>query len=176
MAFPAALLSDLYRHMEWADATVWSVVRALPAAGGDQRLKVLLYHIHNVQHAFLSVWRGEPPRYREAEEFASLAEIESWAREYYPRASAEVAAMRDDALAQVVTLPWAGMLTEYLGHPPADTTLGETVFQVTSHTTYHRGQINARIREIGGEPPLVDYIAWIWMGRPAPVWQAPRQA
>jgi uncharacterized damage-inducible protein DinB len=38
------------------------------------------------------------------------------------------------------------------------------------HTVYHRGQVNARVRALGGEPPLVDYIAWLWLGRPAPEW------
>ena len=44
--------------------------------------------------------------------------------------------------------------------------------QVASHSTYHRGQVNARLREVGGTPPLVDYIAWIWFGRPAPNWSS----
>jgi len=34
----------------------------------------------------------------------------------------------------------------------------------------HRGQVAARLREIGGEPPLVDFIAWVRLGRPEPVW------
>jgi uncharacterized damage-inducible protein DinB len=51
-------------------------------------------------------------------------------------------------------------------------TLAETMLQVASHSTYHRGQVNARLRELAGEPPLVDYIAWIWFGRPAPEWNA----
>jgi uncharacterized damage-inducible protein DinB len=46
------------------------------------------------------------------------------------------------------------------------------MIQVATHSTYHRGQVNARLREVGGEPPLVDYIAWIWFGRPAPEWSA----
>jgi uncharacterized damage-inducible protein DinB len=46
----------------------------------------------------------------------------------------------------------------------------ETMRQVASRSTYHRGQVNARLRELDGEPPLVDYIAWIWFGRPAPDW------
>jgi hypothetical protein len=28
-------------------------------------------------------------------------------------------------------------------------------------------QVNTRIRELGGTPPLVDFIAWIWAGKPA---------
>ena len=42
--------------------------------------------------------------------------------------------------------------------------------QVALHSTYHRGQINARIRELGGEPPLTDFIAWVWAGKPQPSW------
>jgi uncharacterized damage-inducible protein DinB len=49
-------------------------------------------------------------------------------------------------------------------------TLGESVFQVITHTAYHRGQISTRIREIGGEPPLIDFLYWVWAGRPAPGW------
>jgi uncharacterized damage-inducible protein DinB len=40
------------------------------------------------------------------------------------------------------------------------------------HSTYHRGQVNARLRELGIEPPLTDYIAWIWFGRPEAEWPA----
>lgn len=48
-----------------------------------------------------------------------------------------------------------------------DAKLKEKLHQVS---TYHRGQANSRLRELGGKPPLVDYIAWIWFGRPAPRW------
>jgi hypothetical protein len=26
--------------------------------------------------------------------------------------------------------------------------------------------VNARLRELGAEPPLTDFIAWIWFGKP----------
>ena len=38
------------------------------------------------------------------------------------------------------------------------------------HSTYHRGQVNVRLRELGGEPQLVDFIAWVWEGKPRAVW------
>ncbi len=37
--------------------------------------------------------------------------------------------------------------------------------------TGDRGQNATRLRELGGEPPLTDYIAWLWKGRPAPDWE-----
>jgi uncharacterized damage-inducible protein DinB len=67
-----------------------------------------------------------------------------------------------------VVMPWAEEAARQRGMTPRRPTLAETVFQVTSHSTYHRGQVNARLRAVGGEPPLVDYIAWIWFGRPEP--------
>jgi uncharacterized damage-inducible protein DinB len=57
-----------------------------------------------------------------------------------------------------------------LGRRPEPTTIGETALQVVFHSTYHRGQINARLRTVGVESSLVDYIAWVWLGRPEPEW------
>ena len=45
------------------------------------------------------------------------------------------------------------------------------MLQIPLHSLYHRGQVNARLREVGGEPPTVDYIAWMWLGRPAAEWE-----
>ena len=39
--------------------------------------------------------------------------------------------------------------------------------QVVLHTQHHRGQVCARLRDAGGEPPTVDFIVWLWEGRPA---------
>jgi len=66
-----------------------------------------------------------------------------------------------------IDIPWA---KRYAKEEAAAATLGDTLLQVPMHSTYHRGQVNARIRELGGEPPLVDYIVWVWLGRPAAEW------
>ena len=64
--------------------------------------------------------------------------------------------------------PWAEQLMEALGQVhPVD--VRQALLQIASHSTYHRGQINTRIRELGGEPPLVDYVAWVWAGMPGPI-------
>ena len=51
-------LNDLFRHMEWADASVWRAVLASDAARADTKLRELFYHVHMVQRAFLRVWQG----------------------------------------------------------------------------------------------------------------------
>ncbi|MBI3654505.1 MAG: DinB family protein [Acidobacteria bacterium] len=161
----------LYQHMEWADATVWKAVLASANAQSDTKLRDYLYHLHMVQRAFLRIWRNEP-RDTPFPTFEDAPSLMSWARAYYTEAFAHLATLNDEQLAQPMIMPWAAMVEQRLGRPPEATTIGDTALQVTLHTLYHRGQVNARLREIGSEPPLVDYIAWVWMGKPSPDWPA----
>ncbi len=162
-------IQELFDHMQWADAVVWKAVLASSTATEDAKLHEILYHLHIVQRAFLKVWRGESlddgfPKFAEAR---ALLE---WASNYYAEAKIYLDTINEESLKQPTPLPWAAMVEKRFGHKPENTTLGETALQVAMHTTYHRGQVNARLRELGGEPPLVDYIAWLWQGRPAAEW------
>lgn len=168
--FSRSLLLELVDHMEWADARVWSTV---PNDGApDQKLREWLVHLHMVQRAFLTVWTGGDVRtvFRTGDHFANVADVRAWARPVYAEIREVLAATDDRRLAGPLVLPWSRQLTRTLGREPAPSTMAETCFQVTSHSTYHRGQINARLRALGHEPPLVDYIAWLWLGRPTADW------
>lgn len=170
--FTRELLAELLRHMEWADAKVWA---AIPdTAPADARLTQWLVHIHVVQRAFFTVWTGGDVGsvVRTPEDFASLQDVRAWARTYYAAAHAFVAGLSSDQLEAPLVMPWAEQISQQMGRSIGPTNIGETCFQVASHSTYHRGQINARLRELGAEPPLVDYIAWLWFGRPDPEWKA----
>jgi uncharacterized damage-inducible protein DinB len=162
------LFRELYDHMRWADAVVWRAALAHAPAGKDKRLRDLFAHLHMVQHAFLSVWRGEAPQWCE---FERLADVAPWARAYHDDVRPHLAALDDAALARTMVMPWADRLSARYGRAAAaPTTLRETMLQVPMHSTYHRGQVNARLRELGAEPPLTDYIAWLWFGKPAAEW------
>jgi uncharacterized damage-inducible protein DinB len=162
-------LIDLYRHMEWADAAVWVAVLASENGETDAKLRKQLYHLHIVQRAFLRAWRGES---REAPypTFDDARSLMLWGRSYYAEALTHLGTLSDEQVSEPLPVPWASMVEQRLGRAPEMTTIGETALQVAMHSVYHRGQINARLREVGGEPPLVDYIAWVWFGRPEPVW------
>jgi len=41
------------------------------------------------------------------------------------------------------------------------------VLQVFLHTQHHRGQVCMRMREVGVVPPTIDFILWLWAGRPS---------
>jgi uncharacterized damage-inducible protein DinB len=170
MIFSRDALRDLLAHMEWADAAVWATV---PADGPpDEKLRATLVHIHTVQQAFLKIWTGADPveAFCPPESFPRLASVRAWAQPGYAALRGFVDRASAEALAAETVMPWAEQITARIGQPPAATTLAETCVQVASHSTYHRGQANRRLREMGVEPPLVDYIAWIWMGRPPAVW------
>jgi len=162
-------LSDLYRHMEWADAAVWAAVLASEGGRVDGKLMEYLHHLHVVQRAFLRAWRGEPSE-TPYPTFDDAPSLMRWSQTYYGEAFAHLGTLSDEKMSEPMPVPWASMVERALGHAPGMTNVGETLLQVALHTLYHRGQINARLREVGGEPPPVDYIAWVWLGRPKPGW------
>jgi uncharacterized damage-inducible protein DinB len=168
--FPKAQLLDLFDHMEWADAAIWEAVTQCAAAANDEQLRAYLAHVHIVQRAFLDAWLGEPPTFRDASHFQDLASVRALASPYYSAARPFLAYITQARLDSPIVLPWADHIARELGRSIQHPTLGETVMQVVSHSSYHRGQVNARLRAIDGKPALVDYIAWIWFARPKPIW------
>jgi uncharacterized damage-inducible protein DinB len=169
---PTTIPFDLLRHMAWADASVWNTVAACEAARSDANLRDRLFHLHVVQQAFLRAWRGEP-RDAPYPTFTDTLALGSWARTYYGAAFAHLSSLTDAQASQPMPLPWAEHVAKRLGRVPVTTTVAETMLQVALHSTYHRGQVNTRIREVGGEPAVVDYIAWVWFGRPEAAWTWP---
>ncbi len=95
--------------------------------------------------------------------------LATWGRAGLADLQSFLAAADAATTARVIELPWAKRFVPAGGtvsHP----SLGETALHLALHTTHHRGQVNARLRELGAEPPLVDYIAWLWKGRPGAMW------
>lgn len=168
--FSLELVRELYAHMEWADSKVWQAVLTTPQAGSDSRFRDRLFHIHLTQRAFLQVWTDQPIERFQALRFEDLQALYAWVRPYYRQVAEFLGGLQPTQLTAPTPVPWAKRFVQHPNREPAVTTLGQTLFQVTSHSTYHRGQVNARLRELGGEPPLVDYIAWLWQGRPQAAW------
>lgn len=74
-----------------------------------------------------------------------------------------IAPTTDERLAESIAIPW-------IPAPPLSLTVAEALTQAAMHTHYHRGQNATRLRELGGEPPMTDYIYWLGKGRPEPNW------
>jgi uncharacterized damage-inducible protein DinB len=157
----------LLGHAEWADALVWASVTA--SGLEDDELRAKLHHLHMVQWAYLHIWRAEPVKPRELGTFPTMAAVRAWAREYYRELPAYLASVSVADVGREVRFPWAERLVQRFGRvQPAR--WAESVLQVALHSSHHRGQVARRLRELGAESPLADYIAWIWTGRPEADW------
>ncbi|MCG8461499.1 MAG: hypothetical protein MI919_34895 [Holophagales bacterium] len=160
---------DLYLHMEWADASIWRTVLASEVLRGDLALRELLQHIYVVQSAFLSLWQGEAVD-AEAGQGLDAEALAGASRARHAGLQSHLGGLRPGDLDSRLDLPWAARIRERLGQDPAPSQLRDTVLQVCFHTQHHRGQACAAIRRLDVTPPLVDFIAWIWSGRPEADW------
>jgi len=158
------MLKELYHHQEWADAEHWRAFRSHPIALEDTAIRQRLHHIHLVQQAFLSLARGEPVNPTKLEDFESMASLRAYAREHHQRARAFLAGLEPFRLHEMLIIPW-------FKEPPIRITLAQALMQATMHSHYHRAQNAARLRELGGEPPLTDLILWYWKERPPATWE-----
>lgn len=167
----ATELVSLIDHMEWADARIWSAVGALaPERAAASDLRERLFHLHLVQRLYLSMWRDAPvATLPQLADYPDLAAVRDWARPFYPDARAVVEGADERRLQEAIVVPFSERVAQP-GRPITHATFAETVLQVALHTTHHRGQLATRVRELGGDPPTVDLVLWIWTGRPHAEW------
>lgn len=163
-------LKILFDHMMWADAEVWKKVLASNSAEGDEKITKLLYHLHQVQYAFYFLWNELPLEIPKPEEFSDLKSIAKWGFEYQQKFAQFLLSEKAFEKDKEIKVPWSVFIERKTGKKVVPATLQETMLQVASHSTYHRGQINSRFRELGGEPAMVDLILWSWLEKPKPDW------
>jgi len=154
-------------HAEWADALVWKSVAAWGRE--DHDLRSVLHHLHMVQWAYLHIWRAEQVKPPELTTFPTLLAIRGWAREYYRELPSYLARVSGPAVAEPVRFPWSDRLVQRFGQVRS-ATWAESVLQLAMHSAHHRGQVARRLRELRLEPPMTDFIAWIWADRPEADW------
>ncbi|MGC8774561.1 MAG: DinB family protein [Chlorobaculum sp.] len=164
-----SLLIDQFRHMAWADALVFSTITGKAGVERDDYILAKLRHLHAVQRIFLDVWFARPLDPRVADDLA-VEKLVLFAREVHAASMLFLETLTPVELECVIELPWSKTATEKLGFTVAEHSLAETLVQVPEHSAYHRGQIAARLRELGVDPPMTDYIAWIWRHKPEAAW------
>ncbi len=157
-------LDELYAHQEWADAEHWRAFEAHPAALADKAIGERLLHIHMVQHAFL--WVAGPRTsefaFKKVEDFASMADLKKYGQQGLGAMLALVKNTNQDRMEEVIEVPWF--------QPPVKISVRHALTQAAMHSHYHRGQNATRLRELGGVPPMTDFIVWVKNGQPAAQW------
>jgi len=166
----SSFLYDLFRHMSWADSVVWNSILGFAPAEKDTKIWNLLHHFLTIQQVYLSVWINEPVDIPEISKFDNLYALSKWGYEFNEKTFSFIDSLQEDKFNSPVILPWSTMAEHKLGKKLKPATLLDTMLEVISHSAYHRGQINIRFREIGGEPELVDFIMWVWLGKPKAEW------
>lgn len=157
-------LDELYAHQEWADAEHWRAFEAHPAALADSAIRERLMHIHLVQHGFL--WVVSVPRpefvFKKLEDFRDIADLKKYGREGLAEMN-ELLKKTDQArMEEVIEVPWF--------NPPVHVNVRQALTQAAMHSHYHRGQNATRLRELGGVPPMTDFIIWLRNGQPDAQW------
>jgi uncharacterized damage-inducible protein DinB len=143
------LLLKLLAHMRWADALVAeSLISSADAA--DAEAIRLFGHIASVEHLWYSRIIGRQAAHP-VWPALSPTEARDLAKQHADLFDKLVTTASDGELARVV--PYTNSAGLHFESPMA-----EIVTHVTSHGSYHRGQVASRIRGSGGEPPYTDYI------------------
>jgi uncharacterized damage-inducible protein DinB len=120
-------------------------------------------HVLGVQQGFLSILRGEPPGFPPEGPPQSFDELLAWAPACHAGLRDFAAQLTPEGLSRTVRIPW-------FPDPPCTITVAEALVQVAMHTQHHRGQLMTRLKDLGGEPKNVDWIIWLWKGKPEGRW------
>ena len=157
-------LDELYGHQEWADAEHWRAFEAHPAALVDKAIRERLMHIHLVQHGFLWVTSPQRPEFtfKKLEDFPDLADLKKYAQQGLAEMKELLKNTDQVRLEEMIEVPWF--------KPALKITVRHALTQAAMHSHYHRGQNATRLRELGGEPPMTDFIVWLREGQPAARW------
>ena len=93
----------------------------------------------------------------------SFEDLKSLTQSNHGKLAAALDGWDEEALARMVRIPW-------FSNPPCVISAAEALLQTVLHTQHHRGQCMTRLKDKGGKNSNVDYIIWIWKGRPEARW------
>jgi uncharacterized damage-inducible protein DinB len=162
-------IQDLYGHQEWADAEMWKAVESHPDALKQEDICKRFRHFHSTQYGYLLLLRGEKvdvrnfiARYGDS---VPISDVKRNAIEIHRELAAFLLELPEARLEEKILIPW-------FKDPTFVVTVSQALIQVAMHSQYHRGQNATRLREAGGVPPTLDFVLWIWKGRPKAEWLA----
>ena len=155
-------LRDLLAHAEWANAVFFHIWGKSPAREHEE-LRRRVGHIVGVQDGFRMILRGETPGGPPDGPPPSYDALQTRAQACHAGLAELVASLDEPALARTVRIPW-------FPEPPCIITAGQALVQLAMHSQHHRGQCMTRLKDFGGEPKNVDWIIWLWKGKPPARW------
>jgi uncharacterized damage-inducible protein DinB len=151
------LLHDLARHQVWADAAHWKALRENPALLEDAEIRSRLNHILSAAKMLTTLARGATPDLAGMQQSIEPLDQLQAAMEQANADFCEALGTVD--LDQMIALPRGPQ-------GPFETPAWVLLLQALTHSQHHRGQNASRMRQLGGKPPMTDFIVWYATGRP----------
>ena len=154
-----AVVNELFTYNYWARdlqlracAALTEVQFLRPLGGSFPSVRDTLAHLVLVEWIWLERFRGRSPRsLPTAAEFPTLAAIAGrWSAEEREM-RAFLAGLTDEALNRVET--YVSTRGETWSYP-----LWRMIVHLLNHQSYHRGQITNQLRQLGVQPPPVDFL------------------
>ena len=158
-----ALFQGRVRHQAYADAAILESVQRHATASADQKLREMLHHILVAHRYWLHLCQGLPFHHEtESTVPLTLAELSTQFQSTQSQQLRWLDGAGDASLDRVLESPF---------FPGRQVKVCEALTQILLHSQGHRAQIATRLRELGGEPPPLDYILWT-RDRPSPPFAA----
>ena len=151
-------LRDMFDYMRWGDRLMIEAARTVPdeAYYKDQGISFgsvhkLLVHCMAAQWIWLSRWRGESPTKLEShEQYPTRGTLEQRWPLVHSAMIDFLGLQTTNSLARMID--YKNLKGEHFSLP-----LGELMFYVVDHGTYHRGQVASLIKRAGGQPAAISY-------------------
>jgi uncharacterized damage-inducible protein DinB len=153
------MLRHLYDFNYWArDRQIEACARLTneqftrSLGGSFASLRDTLVHIAGAEWIWCERWNGRSPRvFPKGEQFAGLRAVEEYWRGVERDVRRFVGNVTQSALDESLT--YTNVAGQQWTYP-----LGETMFHLVNHGTYHRGQVTTLLRQLGAQPASVDYL------------------
>lgn len=160
---PVSVIQEMFTYNYWARDLQLQACAALtpeqlsrPLGNSFSSIRETLAHLLGAEWVWLERWRGHSPTMRETSELASerfvnLSAIEECWRTVESDMREYLTDLTEEKLTQPLT--YDNPKGESWTYP-----LWRTLFHLINHQTYHRGQITTMLRQIGIQPPQIDFL------------------
>jgi uncharacterized damage-inducible protein DinB len=123
-----------------------------PLGGSFASLRDTLAHIAGAEWIWCERWNGRSPRaLPRGDQFPDLRTLAEYWRGVECDVRRFVAGLTETQLSQPLT--YTNLAGAQWTYP-----LGEAMFHLVNHGTYHRGQVTTLLRQLGAQPPALDYL------------------
>jgi uncharacterized damage-inducible protein DinB len=156
-------LRNLIRYEEWADAHFLRAWEQTSDAANDKEMLQRWEHVTAVQNAFCNTLKGSEVTFSRHDEFPPILELKRRSQSIHDQLKKLLQEYTSEDLDQRVAIPW-------FPDPSITLTRMEAITQIVMHTQHHRAQNMTKLQTYGGKPGIVDWILWVFKGKPEAKW------